>query len=264
MIEAAIDLLSWGTIFLYLSALLSNIPILSRNKPVCSFISLTLLWTGFSLHTSSILLRTYLVGHAPMANLYETLTFFSWSIIFSNLIVILRYKERALERITIPVAVIILFLAQQAVKKVGPLPAVLRTRWFEIHVMASFWAYALFVLAFAAAVLFLIEERKKTPNRLSTYQDILSRGMVWGLALFSTSMFTGSIWAFLAWGNYWLWEPKTLWSFILWFYYSGAIHIAYVKEYRGKAGAIASIFGLILVLITYMGVSVLMKSSHTF
>ena len=96
------------------------------------------------------------------------------------------------------------------------------------------------------------------------FQDIANRSILWGFFFFSASMFAGAVWAYLAWGTYWLWETKVIWSFIVWFYYAGAMHAYYVKEWRGKGLAIATIVGFFVVLFTYLGVSMLMKSSHSF
>jgi len=96
------------------------------------------------------------------------------------------------------------------------------------------------------------------------FQDIANRSILWGFFFFSASMFAGAVWAYLAWGTYWLWEPKVIWSFIVWFYYAGAMHAYYVKEWRGKGLAIATVIGFFVVLFTYLGVSLLMKSSHSF
>ncbi len=55
-----------------------------------------------------------------------------------------------------------------------------------------------------------------------------------------------------------------LWSFIVWFYYAGAMHGYYVKDWRGKGLSIATLIGFVIVIFTYLGVSLLMKSSHSF
>jgi ABC-type transport system involved in cytochrome c biogenesis permease subunit len=99
---------------------------------------------------------------------------------------------------------------------------------------------------------------------LQDLHDIANRGIMWGFFLFSASMFAGAVWAYLAWGTYWLWEPKVLWSFIVWFYYAGAMHAYYIKAWRGRGLAVATVIGYVVVLFTYLGVGLLMKSSHNF
>jgi ABC-type transport system involved in cytochrome c biogenesis permease subunit len=99
---------------------------------------------------------------------------------------------------------------------------------------------------------------------MKKFQEIAGRSVLWGFCFFSASMFSGAVWAYLAWGIYWLWEPKVIWSFIVWFFYAGAMHAYYVKDWRGTGLSVATVMGFFVVLFTYLGVSLLMKSSHSF
>ena len=220
---------------------------------------------GIIFHTFSLAMRMYLTGHAPMASVYETLIFYSWATVLVSVIVILRYNERVTGLITVPVAMIALVFAFFNEAPIGPLNIILRTRWFEAHVIASFAAYALFTLAFSAAAVYLYYDfTAKGDSELKKFQDIANRSVLWGFLFFSASMFSGAVWGYLAWGAYWLWEPKVIWSFIVWFYYAGAMHAYYVSEWKGRGLSIATVIGFFVVLFTYLGVGLLMKSSHNF
>lgn len=227
--------------------------------------STVLLIAGFGSHTAYLAWRAYSTGHAPMASMDETTAFYGWTTVLASLIVIFRYKERLVELITVPLASLAVFFSILNAKPPGPLTLVLRTHWFEAHVSASFAAYALFTIAFAGAVLYLIHlVRGSEAPVLKRFQEIASRAVLWGFFLFSISMFAGAIWAYLAWGVYWMWEPKIIWSFIVWFYYAGAMHAYYVRQWRGTGLSIATVIGFFVVMFTYLGISLLMKSSHSF
>ncbi len=232
---------------------------------VIELVSKALVTLGFCAHTAALILRIYSTGHAPMSSMYETLIFYSWTVVLVTLIVIYRYRERMAELVTVPVALLTLFFAFAKATAGGPLPLVLKTRWFEVHVIASFIAYAFFTLAFSAALFSLIYDyRQAGEEYIKRFQYIASRSVLWGFCFFSLAMFSGAVWAYLAWGIYWLWEPKSIWSFIVWFYYAGAMHAYYVKEWKGRGLSIAVIIGFAVVVFTYLGVSLLMKSSHSF
>jgi len=237
----------------------------TRGKDIFEFFSKSAVIIGLITHTIALSIRTYDSGHAPMMAMYETLLFFSWSTVLVSAIVIFRYNERLTELITIPVAILAMIFAQINETPPKPLTLILKTWWFETHVITSFAAYALFTLAFAGAILYLLSgPRLMNSEKKKDFQDIANRSILWGFFFFSASMFAGAVWAYLAWGTYWLWEPKVIWSFIVWFYYAGAMHAYYVKEWRGKGLAIATVIGFFVVLFTYLGVSLLMKSSHSF
>jgi cytochrome c-type biogenesis protein CcsB len=228
-------------------------------------LSKALLWAGFISHSLALAIRTIESGHAPMASIYETLLFYSWTVTLVSLIVINRYKERVTELITIPMATFALLFSFFNERPAKELTLILRTRWFETHVISSFAAYALFTLSFSSALFYLyFKIRKRDEEELRNFQSITSRAIMWGFLFFSASMFAGAIWGYLAWGTYWMWEPKIIWSFIVWFFYAGAMHAYYVKEWRGTGLNVATIIGFFVVLFTYLGVGLLMKSSHSF
>lgn len=257
-----ISLLLYGLGFL---ALLAGHLISGPRAVWLQKVSTGLIAAGFSAQTLGLVERIYSFGHAPMASMYETLAFYAWTVALVTLIVIFRYRERSAALITVPMASIAVAFALANARPGGPLTLILKTHWFEIHVTASFAAYALFTLAFAGAVLYLLQMlRSGTDETLKRYQDIAGKSVLWGFFFFSASMFAGAIWGYLAWGAYWMWEPKIIWSFIVWFYYAGAMHAYYVKDWRGKGLAVATIIGFFVVGFTYLGVSMLMKSSHSF
>lgn len=230
-----------------------------------------LLGAGFILHTAALIVRTASTGHAPMASIYETLLFYSWTVTLVSLIVRVRYSESTTGLITTPMAAGTLVFAFFNEVPGKTLTLILRTIWFEIHVTSSFASYALFTLAFSAALTYLIKKHL-LPNsdgpefeaELRKYERISSRSIMWGFLFFSASMFGGAIWGYLAWGAYWMWEPKIIWSFIVWFYYAGAMHAFFVGRWRGTGLSIATVIGIFIVLFTYLGVGLLMKSSHSF
>lgn len=220
---------------------------------------------GLVAHTAGLVERIASTGHAPMASMYETLAFYGWMTALVTVLVIWRYRERSAPLVTLPVATAAVAFAIAKARPGGPLTLILDTRWFETHVTMSFAAYALFTLAFAGAVLYLLSLfGGRDEGELRKYQDIAGKSVLWGFFFFSASMFAGAIWGYLAWGMYWMWEPKVIWSFIVWFFYAGAMHAYFVKEWRGTGLSVATIIGFFLVGFTYLGVSMLMKSSHSF
>lgn len=258
--QKAVDVLSLTTLFFYIGAFTVCVFILIKKKDY-RFPLRIVLSAGTLIHFFALVLRSYYVGHAPMANLYETLLFFSFAVSVATLVYNVRYCARATELISLPVASLLLYFAIAANHSFTPLFLALKTLWFEVHVMASFAGYALFTISFSSSLFFLISVEKEH-TLMRTYDDMTNSANLWGFSFFSLAMFSGAIWAYLAWGNYWFWEPKTIWSFILWFYFAGIVHGHYLKRWRGKRVAWMTIIGFGVVIFTYTGVGLLMKSSH--
>ncbi len=233
----------------------------NRGRGLETFSRYTL-FAVFGLHTLLLLLRAVEAGHAPIMGRYETLLFFGWSLALLNLVLILRYRFRETEFLTIPVIVLALVFAAISDAAINPLPLILETWWFEAHVVTSFFAYALFSLAAAAGAIYLYRARRGQPTPPRLLPDIASRATLWGFAFFSMSMVLGAIWAYLAWGAYWIWEAKSTASLLLWFYFAGAIHTRFARGWRGRPAALLAVIGFVLVLFTYLGVSLFLETSH--
>jgi ABC-type transport system involved in cytochrome c biogenesis permease subunit len=137
-----------------------------------------------------------------------------------------------------------------------PLPPILNTLWFEAHVGLAFFAYALFGLGAVAGAIYLLSASRRD------FLDLQYRLCLVGYSFFSLSMVTGGIWGYYAWGTYWLWTPKELWTSVLWLFYTIWLHVRLKGWEKGLAwGGIA---GFAVTLFTYLGVSMLLKSSHSF
>lgn len=138
-----------------------------------------------------------------------------------------------------------------------PLPPVLDTYWFELHVALAFFAYALFGVAALLGGAFLLKGERGL-------LDLQYRAALVGYSFFSGSMVAGGIWGYYAWGTYWLWTPKELWTSILWLFYSLYLHLRAKGPSWDRAFAALGILGFLVTLFTYLGVSLLLKSSHSF
>jgi ABC-type transport system involved in cytochrome c biogenesis permease subunit len=196
-------------------------------------------------------------GRIPLIGLHDTLGFLTFSIGVSYLIAGWRRKRDTFSFITIPM-ILIFFAGSQAFPVMsGPLPPVLKTLWFELHVILSFVAYALFAIGAIFGILYLY--RKEPSAEINQYRSLLL-----GYVLFSLAMVFGGIWAYLAWGTYWLWTPKELWTTIVWFSYGLYLHARLVRGWMGPRVVWMGIVGFLIVMFTYVGVGLLMKSSHEF
>jgi len=138
-----------------------------------------------------------------------------------------------------------------------PLPPVLNTYWFELHVALAFFAYALFGIGALLAGMFLFNKEK-------SLLDLQYKTALVGYSFFSASMVSGGIWGYYAWGTYWLWTPKELWTSILWLFYSLYLHLRLKGPQWERIVAWTGIIGFGVALFTYLGVSIFMKSSHSF
>jgi len=234
------------------------IAILSAALYVFGYYRMPFVYGGFLLQVAYMVLRGTELGRLPLIGPHDTLFFLSTSFMLFAIPASFSLKKR--ERLLNPaiaLTVCFMFFSMLAKPHSFPLPPVLKTFWFEIHVAFSFFSYALFGLAAVLGVLYLIDREAIT--EALQYKIILV-----GYFLFSVAMIFGGIWAYYAWGTYWLWTPKELWTVILWLFYSLYLHARLRKWWIGRPAALLGIIGFVIVMFTYLGVSLLMKSSHAF
>lgn len=228
----------------------------------------TPLFVGLLLHTIFLAWRWVLAAHAPMAGLFESLTVLAWCSAATG-VLLLRVdgsEERGITWAWVPLSVLVLLpqiAAGFMAKGVRPLFPALDTPWFATHVFLSFLGYGFFATGLAAAWAFL-----------RTGDDrgwrIAGNAALYGFSAFSGGMVAGGIWAFDAWGSYWIWTPKEIFSVILWTYYAALCHLKYIPatdrfpHWTRRVEAGATIVGYGVMLLTFLGVSLLMRSSHSF
>jgi ABC-type transport system involved in cytochrome c biogenesis permease subunit len=223
-----------------------------------AFVGPRFLLPALAVHAAVIVRSALQYGRIPLIGMGETLGFLAFSLALSLVIAAWNRKRGLLTTVT--AALILLFLGGSMLapgSMPGPLPPVLNTIWFELHVILSFLSYALFGLGAAFGLEALV---KSAPDaEVRQYRSLLL-----GYVLFSIAMIFGGIWAYYAWGTYWLWTPKELWTTIVWFFYSLYLHARLVRGWAGPRVVWMGIVGFLIVLFTYAGVGLLMKSSHEF
>jgi cytochrome c-type biogenesis protein CcsB len=251
-----------------------------------------LLYAGLVLQVAYIMSRGIELGRLPLVGPHDTLVFLSastaaFSIPFGFL---MKDRKQFFQTVSVAAALFTVFVMISPKHNV-PLPPVLKTFWFECHVVLAFMSYALFGVAAALGYIYLNQSNRQAGTKDGSnppipplekegergferyFQERTERVAIEGLAyraaligycLFTLSMIFGGIWAYLAWGTYWLWTPKELWTAILWTFYSFYLHVRLRQWWTGKPMAYLGIAGFIITIFTYLGVSLLMKSSHSF
>lgn len=204
--------------------------------------------------------RGIMLGRLPLLGPHDTLMFFGMSTVLMGLLASYYPAVRGNKSFTILVgfSAAIISVAALMFKPLNiPLPQILDTVWFEAHVVLAFFGYALFVIGGLVSAAFII-------TGIRSYLDILYKSVLVGWTFFSFSMISGGIWGYYAWGTYWLWTPKELWTSILWLFYALLLHVRLKGARYDRISAVLGIAGVFVTLFTYLGVSMLMKSSHSF
>jgi len=250
----------------------------SKNAPAGK-VSTGLLTAGLLIHSVGLIFRwmethTTGYGYVPLSNMYESLIFFSWTIVLIYLILETKYQQKVIGVFVTPFAFLAIALTSiipGVNAKITPLVPALQSNWLTIHVTTCFFGYASFAVSFGISLLYLIREKKDSQKGGSTWlpspsvlDEINYKAIVIGFPMLTLGIITGAAWANYAWGSYWTWDPKETWSLITWFVYAAFLHARFTRDWRGRKAAILSLVGFAAVLFTYFGVNYLISGLHSY
>ena len=254
----------------------------SKNKTVGFAGTLAAIF-GFVVQTTAIGLRwkeSYDLGrgHAPLSNLFESVVFFSWTIILIFLIIDFKYKYRAVGFFVVPFALLGMAWAQLGLNSgIEPLVPALQSNWLLYHVVTCFLGYAAFAVACGISIMYLIREKQEDSSASSpaggvialfpsvkVLDDLNYKAIMIGFPLLTLGIVTGAAWANYAWGTYWSWDPKETWSLIVWFVYAAFLHARITRGWVGRRAAILSVVGFAATIFCYLGVNLLLSGLHSY
>ncbi len=213
-------------------------------------------WLAFAFLTACLVFRTIATGHGPFANMYEFSVAFAWGVLAGYLYFERRYHQRVLGLVALPIALAMLLYATTIPSTIEPLvPALQNNLLLTVHVAVAIVAYGTFTVAFAAAVLYLIQppEGRRGLPRPELLDEIGYKAVVVGFPFLTLTIILGAVWADVAWGSYWSWDPKETASLVTWLIYGAYLHARVVRGWRGSRAAWLLVLGFAATLFTYFG-----------
>lgn len=222
---------------------------------------------GFLVAVYSFVYRWHHVRHIPMQNLFEVFLCLGVMIYPVSLFCsrALRVGGRIADML---VGAIVLFPAGFIFNaEPRQLPPALQSWLFTPHVAVYMLSY---VFLAKAALQALAQFAGKNPNpsekpldpELATYHMVCA-----GFPLLTLGLILGSCWGQFAWGDYWGWDPKELWSLASWLVYVGYFHFRcmFGRKYPRINSSWATI-GMVLIVITliWVNLSKLFPGLHSY
>jgi cytochrome c-type biogenesis protein CcsB len=216
--------------------------------------------------TLAIITRIIQTGHGPFSNMYEFSIAFAWGIIVFGLIFRWRYKTGAVLNICLIVTLLLLIFARIEFSRPTPLvPALQQSALLSAHVSSAVVAYGTLTVSFGAAVLYLIRNSRKAPwlPELEVLDTISYRAVMIGFPFLTLLIVLGALWADVAWGRYWGWDPKETASLVTWLIYVAYMHARIMRGWQGTRASILLVAGFAAILVTFFG-NYIFSGLHTY
>ncbi|MFI5764649.1 MULTISPECIES: c-type cytochrome biogenesis protein CcsB [unclassified Streptomyces] len=247
-------------------------------------IAVSLTTLGFLLAGGGVVARALSVERAPWGNMYEfSITFSTVAVGAYLLLLALKKNVRWLGLFLVTTVLLDLGIATTVLyTDSDQLVPALKSYWLLIHVSTAIICGAVFYIGAAGAVMYLFRDSYEAklvqggkPGRFAT--SVMERfpsaasldkfSYRINAAVFPLWTFTiiaGAIWAGDAWGRYWGWDPKEVWSFVTWVAYACYLHARATAGWKGRKAAYLALFAFACWIWNYYGVNILLNGKHSY
>jgi cytochrome c-type biogenesis protein CcsB len=250
----------------YGCGILLTVPSVIRRRPALSPTTLGALGLGLLFHAAALGVDAVELHRLPVTDVRGALSFFSFLATLAFFFVYLRYRITALGLFMLPLVFVLTLISALRPESPFASPA-FRGGWLLTHIASIFLGYTAFFLTFVAAIMYLFQERELKSKRprafyyrlpsLEVCDELYSRSLVFGLPFLSLGILTGFIWASRMWKGPWELDPKILASLVTWLVYLVLFSTRLSGAWRGRRSAYLAIFGFIVMMATFLGISVL-------
>ncbi len=225
------------------------------------------------LHVGGTIFRGLAAGRVPWANMFEfTLT--ATAIIIGVFLIIQFWQDLQFLGAYVT-GFVLVFLGVATINfyvDVIPLPPALQSYWLVIHVFVASLGTGFYGLGAGLSIVQLLQARREsrglgTVRAIPTAERLEAlayRLIVVGFVFWTFTLIAGSIWAEHAWGRYWGWDTKEVWTFIVWVIFAGYIHARATRGWRGSRSATLAIIGFSAVLFNFTIVNLYFHGLHSY
>jgi cytochrome c-type biogenesis protein CcsB len=211
---------------------------------------------AFLLITAFIAARAIRTGHGPFTSMYEFSVAFAWGILAISMFFAYKYKSSLIDLLGMAAGACLVVYAGTLSPVAQPLvPALQNSLLLSAHVFSAVVAYGAFTVGLIASILFLIQrdDRFAALPDSKTLEKISYHSVMIGFPFMTLVIVLGAVWADIAWGRFWGWDPKETASLVTWLLYAAYLHTRIVGKWQGRKSAILLIAGFAAVAFTFLG-----------
>lgn len=249
----------------------TDVPLRARKA---AGIAATTTWLGGFLLVVSVALRGLSVQRWPLGNMFEFAVMLSMFTVLAYCFWSSRRDLRWLGLfITGPVLLVLGMAVAVWYTEAAELMPSLKSYWLIIHVTVAVIATAVFTIAAAATGIYLVKDafaRSGRSSVLDRFPETTSiERTAYGLhivafPLWTFTLIAGAIWARQAWASYWNWDPKEVWTFVIWVVYAAYLHSRATSGISRQTASYISLAGYACIIVNFTIVNVFFVGQHSY
>ncbi len=266
------DIVIAATIVFYLLSSAAYLVFLFSQKKNLDRVALCLFITGALCHLATVGYDAARSGQIPVHNLYQTLSMAGLAVAATFIFFQFKFKLKILGIFAAPLTALIMLAAYQIPREPVQAKAIFNSFWLVVHIISIFIGEAALAMACGVGILYILQENAiKSKKRGFFYDRLPSLDMldttgygsiVGGFIMLTLGLVTGFVYAKSAWGRFWSWDPKEIWSVATWLIYAALFHQRLTVGWRGRRAAILAIVGFAAIVFTFIGVNFLLQGHH--
>ncbi|MBI3976804.1 MAG: cytochrome c biogenesis protein CcsA [Chloroflexi bacterium] len=252
----------WAAAVAYaVATLVAGVAVCFRRERLL-LVAAAFLGLGAAAHAGALGLRWAASGHGPFLGRYEAFSSHALAVVLVFLLLQALLPALRMGSLAVaPVAFLLLGVALLSpAAPTYPSPA-LRSPWLTIHVNVAKLALATTVAAGAVGALSLVRGRVAVgPGLLAVDRtaaaelEVLCHRLVsYTFFLMSVVILSGALWASVAWGSYWSWDPVETWSLAYWAGCAFVLHLRGAGGWKGQRWATGVVALAVLGMTTFVG-----------
>jgi len=105
---------------------------------------------------------------------------------------------------------------------------------------------------------------RRPPAACDTLGTFMYKAIQVTVLLLATGTILGALWADVAWGRFWNWDPKEVWALVSTLVYLGVLHGRRAGWFGNFGLAVASVLGVSSILMSWYGVNLLGSGLHDY
>ncbi|WP_338750272.1 c-type cytochrome biogenesis protein CcsB [Janibacter alittae] len=232
----------------------------------------SLTWLAAGLLLLSAVMRGVAVERFPLGNLFEFSIAGGFFALATFSVASVRRDLRWLGVFVTAFVTLLLMVASTAwYVEADELVPSLQSYWLGIHVTVATLSVGVFTVGAIVSGLYLLSDRevggerfwRKLPPAQSLEKFSYSLHII-GFPLWSFTLIAGAIWAREAWGAYWTWDPKEVWTFVIWTVYAAYLHARATKNTARRTANWIAVAGFACIIINYTVVNFYFIGMHSY
>jgi len=269
-----IAIANWLLPFLYAATVWAYAKAFFRNSPSAKKVKTTFLVITLACHFGYLVVRTAVLEHPPITNIYEILSVLGFTTALSYLLIEFITKVKSTGYFVLIISFFFQLVSTLLIHELPNVNPVLRNNLLGFHVTSALLGYSAFALSAVYAFLYIMLYHHIKSNQFGVVYDNLpdleklermaTVSVLSGFILLTVAIIVGVVWLPRAFQHYSYLDPKLVGTTVIWLMYGIGLLAKRSIGWQGRKIMVLSIVGFAVTILSLTVVNVFLSGFHNF